>query len=337
MKQRLKNIKYVVWSALLLFFIPTALLNAGGRKDLSVELDKCKENVASLESENGQLKSQNEDLQSQITALEAQKAELEQKIALLESQIAGEEPVSEPTETEGEAPEPMIVSKTVEERMEEQKIQIMELTKEKEELESTVAQINSELAQLKAENQQLEKAMGAYEKIQEGSATLMDTALERIHELLKEEIESGKVRVFKGTMGIVIDVVGEYAFDIGSVNINSGGKRILKKVATLLEELDDYFIGIIGNADNKPIITPSLKRRFSSNWELSAHRGAVVVRYLLENSNISPKRITAMGSGEFQPIDDNTTTEGRGNNRRVDIVLLPLDLLSAVVIGAEIK
>ena len=103
-----------------------------------------------------------------------------------------------------------------------------------------------------------------------------------------------------------------------------------------LEESID-FIGVLGNADSKPIITPSLKEKFPTNWELASARGATVTRYLLEKSRISPSRMVAMGLGEFWPIADNDSEKGRGNNRRVDIILLPVDVVAAIVVGAEIK
>jgi chemotaxis protein MotB len=126
-------------------------------------------------------------------------------------------------------------------------------------------------------------------------------------------------------------------FDTGSVKVNPTGSRILMKLAGLLEELDGYFIGIIGNADSRPIITPALKKKYPTNWELSSHRGAAVVRFLLNNADISPRRMIAMGLGQYQPIDNNRTDTGMGNNRRIDIVLMPIDAMAAVVIGAEVK
>jgi len=204
------------------------------------------------------------------------------------------------------------------------------LSREKESLTRTIQEITSE-------KEEVEQALMAYERIEKETKQLLDLAMERIKMVLKEEIEKGKVRVYRSSLGIVIDIVGEYMFDTGKVQINPGGKVILSKIATLLNGLEGYMIGVVGNADNKPIVTPSLKQRFPTNWELSVHRGAVVVRYLLEKGKLSPTRMVAMGLGEYYPIDDNTTVEGRGNNRRVDIVLFPVDVMAAVLVGAEVK
>lgn len=350
-----KRIVYV-FVILSLLLLPALTLYAGTPKAILDELDTCKTERNDLQAENSKLKSEKDSLSQKVRSLEVEKKKLESRIAALEAQISQKE--GEVVAIEGEARDMMIVSKTVEERIQEQEAEIAELrmeTEEKEaaisqlrmekgELQADVRQINIEITQLKAENRKLEReneelemTLAQYEKIQRKAAGLMDIAIRRIHEVLREEIETGKVRVFKGSMGIVLDITGEDMFDMGSIEINSGGSVILGKVAGLLDELDGYLVGVVGNADSKPIITPSLKKRFPTNWELSAHRGAVIVRHLLSRSSISPRRMVVMGLGEFQPIDTNKTVGGRGNNRRVDIVLLPIDILSAVVVGAQIK
>jgi chemotaxis protein MotB len=339
-----------------LLLLPALAVYAGTPKAILDELDTCKSERSDLRNENANLKEKTDSLSSKVRSLEVEKTKLERRIADLEKQITQKE--EEVVAKEEEARDMMIVSRTVEEKIQEQEAEIAELRMEKREneaeitqlrsdkedlveekqaLQTNVRQINIEITRLKAENEELEMALAEYERIQRKSDELMDIVLRRIYELLREEIETGKVRVFKGSMGIVLDVTSEYMFDMGSVEINSGGRVILRKIASLLDELDGYLIGIIGNADSKPIVTPALKKRFPTNWELSAHRGSVIVRYLLSNSSVSPRRMVVMGLGEHQPIDTNRTEMGRGNNRRVDIVLLPIDVLSAVVVGAEIK
>ena len=204
-------------------------------------------------------------------------------------------------------------------------------------LESEKKALEEKVTEISKEKEADEKALAVYEGIQKRTQEMMNLALEKIKSVLKEEIDKGEVRVFKGTMGIVIDVKGKPMFDEGSVKLNPKGQYIIGKIGLLLEELNGYMVGVIGNADSKPIVTPSLKKCYPTNWELSAQRGATVVRYIIKHSTVPPTRMVAMGLGQFQPIDTNDTPEGRGNNRRVDLVLLPMDVLSSVVIGAEIK
>ncbi len=361
MKRNQFKAGFVAFILVLLLLIPSMLVYAGGAKlkECQGKLDKCDDQVADLEARYSQLQSNNENLEAEISALESQRSDLQREIRELEAKLSTAETRIAILESEvSEAPEPMIVAKTIEQKIKEKDAEIIELKMERDELETKVQQINREIAQLKSENrtikaqnerlarqvaaleeenEELTMTLEVYEGIQKESLELSDLILERINELLYEEIRDGKVRVFKGTLGIVLDVVSEDMFDVGSTEVNRQGREILNKVGTLLSELDGYLIGIIGNADNKPIVTPSLKRKYPTNWELSAARGAVITRYLIDVSGTSPSRFVSMGLGEYQPIDTNRTVQGRGNNRRVDIVLLPLDVLAAVVVGAEVK
>jgi len=368
---------YPLFLIVLVMLIPSFVMYAGGNKELQGKLDDCNSQVDTLQSQNSDLKSENSDLkarndeqQKQITDLKADKQKLEKQVADMQAQI--DKWVAEMKKYGIEPEEPSIVSKTVEESLQAKDAKIVQLESnieaKQEELDRTkreLEQVKYELEQLKSkksqaekdaeqlkienslyerkvndlegENQELHQTLTMYEGIQQEAAQLMDIAMKRIQEVLKDEIERGDVRIFKGTLGLTIDIVSTYMFNTGSVEINPEGKVILKKIASLLNDLGGYFVGVIGNADSKPIVTPALKKKYPTNWELSSVRGAVVVRFILDNSNLSPGRIIAMGLGKYQPIDSNSTDKGRGNNRRVDIVLLPVDVLASVVIGAEIK
>jgi chemotaxis protein MotB len=361
----------------LFLFVPTLALYAGGSKALREKLTECEDSKTALEAENSDLKIQNDSLNSRVSQcqsdkkkLEAEKRDLEGKVAELEALIAYWQSEIEAYGFEPE--DPSVISKTVTETMQQKDARIVELEADVESMERELEQTKRELDQvnlkldlatrkldeanqdaeqlrlqnslyerklndLEQENEELLEALEVYEAIQEETLILMDIALDRIQYVLRREIAAGEVRVFKGTLGITIDIIAEDMFDTGSVEVNPTGSRILMKLAGLLEELDGYFVGIIGNADSRPIITPALKKKYPTNWELSSHRGAAVVRYLLNNADIDPRRMIAMGLGEYQPIDNNRTNTGMGNNRRIDIVLMPIDAMAAVVIGAEVK
>lgn len=204
-------------------------------------------------------------------------------------------------------------------------------------LEVENRQLSRRIESLSAEKQELEAVVAGFERILQERDELMDLALEKIHEVLKEEIKSGRVKIFKGSMGITLDIQGEHMFDVGSVEINASSKVILAKIARLFKELDNYYVGVLGNADSKPIISPDLKDKYPTNWELSAVRGVTVTRFLMEEGDISPGKMISMGAGEYQSRYDNSTEDGRGNNRRVDILLLPRNVLAEIIIGAELK
>jgi chemotaxis protein MotB len=99
------------------------------------------------------------------------------------------------------------------------------------------------------------------------------------------------------------------------------GLVVLGKVIEILKTVNDKSIRIEGHTDNKPIMGP-LTQRYPTNWELSAARAITVSRYL-EKQGIAPGLLSASAFGEFKPVADNTTPEGRAKNRRIEIVLVP--------------
>jgi len=366
---------FIVLCALLFLFvlIPSFSIYAGGSRVWKERLKKCDEEKAQIENELSSLKSENSSLSDRISRLTSEKTGLEQRIADLEREIEERNmEIARLEEELAQAPDPMIVSKSVQE-VQQKEAEIIDLKMERDQLQSDVRALNREIAQLKSEtlamkrenerlsqdkqnltqqnqslaqqnqkltnkNDELYEALEVYEGIQRESIELMDLIYERLRDELSEEIRQGKVRVYKATLGVVVDVTAEHIFDVGSVEVNPGGRTILLKLGKLLRELSgNYFIGVIGNADSKPIVTPALKKKYPTNWELSAARGATVVRNLIDISRLSPGKFVSMGLGQYQPITTNATVEGRGKNRRIDIALLPIDVLSAIIVGAEVQ
>lgn len=126
-----------------------------------------------------------------------------------------------------------------------------------------------------------------------------------------------KVSVGITRRGLVVSLKEAGFFDSGSAVVRESAYPLLAKVA---ESLSGYTnpIRVEGHTDNIPIHSPL----FPSNWELSTGRATNIVHYLLTSYDFDPAKISAAGFGEFRPIADNATTEGRAQNRRVDIVLL---------------
>ncbi len=118
---------------------------------------------------------------------------------------------------------------------------------------------------------------------------------------------------------VYVSMSDKLLFKSGSIDVESKGKTALEKLANVLNKNPDVSIAIEGHTDNVPIKTP----QYADNWDLSAARATNVVRLLTTAYKMDPKRLTASGRGEFFPIADNTTTEGKAKNRRTEIVLSP--------------
>lgn len=119
-------------------------------------------------------------------------------------------------------------------------------------------------------------------------------------------------------------MVEKILFDSGSAEIKKEGKKVLDRVVEILKNVKDRQINIEGHTDNVPI-SPRLAQKFPTNWELSTARATNVVRYLQEKG-IDPALLSATGYAEYRPVSPNDTEEGRAKNRRIEIVLVPLEL-----------
>src|SRR5690606_18011297 len=117
---------------------------------------------------------------------------------------------------------------------------------------------------------------------------------------------------------MVVELPEAVLFDSGKANLKEDGKKILAELGPVLAGLENRELQVGGHTDNVPIKTA----RFPSNWELSAARAVTVAR-LLTDSGVDPKRISAAGYAETQPVADNEDDQGRAQNRRIEIALLP--------------
>jgi chemotaxis protein MotB len=117
-------------------------------------------------------------------------------------------------------------------------------------------------------------------------------------------------------------------FDSGEADLKPAGAAVLRKVATILAAHPNLKIHVIGHTDNVPI-RANARSRFASNWELSTARATAAVRFLTELAGVDPRRLGAVGYGEFRPVADNATPEGRARNRRIAITILSEELAGA--------
>lgn len=118
---------------------------------------------------------------------------------------------------------------------------------------------------------------------------------------------------------IIIRITDTALFGSGQESIRPEAINLLDSIVSLFEQYDEAIqrIQIEGHTDNVPIHSA----RFKSNWDLSTSRAVSVVQYCIENSSLSPMKYTASGYGEYHPIADNDTEEGKAKNRRVDFVI----------------
>ena len=140
--------------------------------------------------------------------------------------------------------------------------------------------------------------------------------------LSREEMKEVDVRVLKGV--VYIYLADNMLYRSGSYEINDRAEETLGKIAKIIMDYKDYDVLIEGNTDNVPVNTKSAAmKNIRNNWDLSALRASSVVQYLQDHFGVSPKRLTAGGRGEYNPVATNDTELGKQRNRRTQIIITP--------------
>jgi len=121
--------------------------------------------------------------------------------------------------------------------------------------------------------------------------------------------------------GLVIHIVERALFQEGSSTLQGNSWEVLDLIYNEIDSIPNH-IRVEGHTDDRPIMTD----QYPSNWELSASRATEVVRYFINEYSFPPNRISALGYGEYRPIQPNNSIENRARNRRVDIVILTMEL-----------
>ena len=138
------------------------------------------------------------------------------------------------------------------------------------------------------------------------------------------ERRRGTVEVRRAGDRVIISIASAILFKSGSAKVRSESKALLVKFSSLLRRYSNREVQVQGHTDNVQI-SDRLAERWETNWELSAARATRVLRYFVEVGNLDPRRVSGAGMGEFRPIADNDTREGRRTNRRIEIVIFPPD------------
>lgn len=135
--------------------------------------------------------------------------------------------------------------------------------------------------------------------------------------LSREEMRDVDVQVLKGV--VYISLSDKMLYKSGSYEISPTANETLAKVAKIITDYKDYDVLIEGNTDNVPISQKNIR----NNWDLSALRASSVVQALQNEHGVDPKRLTAGGRGEYNPIATNATDDGKSKNRRTQIIVTP--------------
>lgn len=186
--------------------------------------------------------------------------------------------------------------------------------------EADLAVLQDKLAQAEARITELQ---------QEKEMTVL--ARRSLEDEMRAALESKDVTISQLQGKLTVNILDRIMFDSGEAQLKPDGEAVLRKVAGFLTQHPALKVHVIGHTDNVPI-RASARSRFPSNWELSSARANAAVRFMAEQGGVDPRRLGAVGYGEFRPVADNTTPEGRARNRRIAITVLSEELAGADVI-----
>ena len=195
---------------------------------------------------------------------------------------------------------------------------------EQEKLNALLNQKKNELNERECTINELQQMINAQnEKVRKLLSSVKDALLGFSSDELTVREKDGKVYVARSD---------KLLFQSGSARLDKRGEEALGKLAEVLNKQTDIDVFIEGHTDNKPINTV----QFKDNWDLSVIRATSVVRILIKNYNVNPLQIQPSGRGEYMPVDDNETAEGRSKNRRTEIIMAPkLDKLFQMLQSTE--
>jgi chemotaxis protein MotB len=182
--------------------------------------------------------------------------------------------------------------------------------------------IRQKVADLEAENTKLKENLAEVKKKEVEVQTESNTFKQLMQEM-KGEVAKGQVTISELKGKLTLDVVDKILFASGQSEVKQEGLEVLQRVIDILKNVKDKSIRIEGHTDNVRI-KGRLVKQYPTNWELSAARALNVTKYL-QQQGIDPALLSATAFGEYKPVANNETPEGRAKNRRIAIILLPKD------------
>lgn len=206
-----------------------------------------------------------------------------------------------------------------------------QVLKKQDELKQLASVLNGqkkELDMLNAELKKREERVNELEKVLKSK----DEAVNNLKKILSDALlgfEGKGLTITQKNGKVYVSMDESLLFASGSTNVEAKGAEALKKLAKVLEQNQDINVLIEGHTDNVPMIG---KGEIKDNWDLSVMRATSIVKIIIKNSTIDPKRLSAAGRGEYIPLDPLNSADARKKNRRTEIILSPkLDELFKVL------
>lgn len=170
----------------------------------------------------------------------------------------------------------------------------------------------------------LDTQIAAVSRQKEAELNQVRSTYDQLVNDMQAEIAQGQIQITRLADRLNVSLVDRILFPSGEADITPAGYRILHRVGDVLKTTEGKIIRVEGHTDNVAI-SERLQGTFPTNWELSTTRATNVVRFLQDSVGIDPTRLQAVGLSQFHPVATNETMQGRSQNRRIEIALLPME------------
>lgn len=341
---KMKWKRRIVYSVLLYLSL-LVICSCVSKKDYLLKVDESKKlsmELEELKSGHNMLEEQKKACDTQVIALQGEKSDLEKMRTQLQLKSLSLEKENARLKGDNLELEEILKAKsdTLSKNIVDLRDHIADLKKENsllkaeskdlsQNLETLQIDLNNfrdQIVALRNKNEVLQSKTKDLERQKEEEVLAMKGTYENLMENMKSEIEKGKITITQLRGKLKVNMLDEILFDSGETTIKPQGVEVLKRVGNILLNVKDKAINIEGHTDNVPI-GAELSKKYPTNWELSVVRATNVARYLQEKSGINPSLLSATGYGEYKPVASNETEEGKAKNRRIEIVLVPKEIV----------
>lgn len=284
--------------------------------DLKKENRALADENSTLEQEKNKLDLESEELKSQLEKLKEERDKLASDYAATKRNLDNLKESYSALEKNSSA--------ALDSNMKKNRELLAELEAKEKALAAEQERLNKLKNDLQERSQRVDELEGIMAAQEEGLRKLKETLSRALNGFegkgLTVEHKNGKVYV---------SMENKLLFNSGSWTVGAEGRRAVSEVAKVLAENPDIDVLIEGHTDNVPY---NGSGQIESNWDLSTKRATAIVNIIRENKGVDPKNLTAAGRGEYAPIANNDTAEGRSKNRRIEIILTPkLDEISKML------
>lgn len=285
-------------------------------EELAYDFQKTKDQLAENERQLNKFLTEKEDLQYQIKGLEQERDLLQKNYDNLKSSYDALETSS---------------SSALQENTEKNKKLLRQIEEKQEELANERQRLEQLQNKLNHTQQDLEKRSQRVDDLEDIIASQkkqMNALKDKVSAALTN-FEGKGLEVYQKDGKVYVSMENKLLFSSGSYIVNEKGQEAVIELGKVLAENSDINVLIEGHTDSDAYKGGGA---IENNWDLSTRRSTAVVQILLKNNAINPKRITAAGRSQYAPVADNSTTEGKAKNRRIEVILTPqLEQLSALL------